>query len=90
MKKFNQWNHDLNQIPNINELIMLGFRNGMKTNINKPYKVEIIDSHNRGDFKVVTIEGRQVLKSGKLTNHWFQIFITDRPNNHFGWIKKNK
>ena len=88
MKKFNQWNHDLNQIPNINELIMLGFRNGMKTNINKPYKVEEINYHDRGDFKVITIEGRQVLKSGKLTNNWFQIFITNRPAHFSGWTKE--
>ena len=71
------WNH-LKDLPNINDKIILNFGNGLGTNKNKPYLVEISELEIRADRKVVKVEGRQILKSGKLKNVWFELFFTDK------------
>ena len=78
MKIFtNNWNH-IDQMPKVGEKIMCDFGNGMGTNRNKPYLVEIAELDIRADRKVVKIEGRQILKSGKLKNVWFELFFTNK------------
>ena len=78
MKTFYKtWNH-LKDLPNINDKIMLSFGNGLGTNKNKPYLVEISELEIRAGRKVIKVEGRQILKSGKLKNVWFELFFTDK------------
>ncbi len=78
MKKFTKnWN-DLNEMPKVGEEIMIGFGNGIGTNKNKPYLVEISELEIRENGrKVVKVEGRQILKNGNLKNVWFELFFTD-------------
>ena len=65
-------------MPQVCEEIIIAFGNGRGSNKNKPYLVEVIELEIRENGrKVVKVEGRQILKSGKLKNVWFELFFTD-------------
>ena len=70
-------------MPQVGEEIIIDFGNGMGTNKNKPYLVEVMELEFRGHDnpryarKVVKVEGRQILKSGKLKDVWFELFFSN-------------
>ncbi len=89
MKSFSAtWNYDLDQIPSIDEKIIINFSNGNGSNRRFPYLVESIEKNERGDFYCYSVEGRQLRKDGSLKKNWFQLIFTDKPKGHHGWDKE--
>ena len=78
-------NYSLNDIPNINEKIMICEH---KLNDDFPYLVEDIKYEKRDDYNFYIVRGRQLNKKGQIRRYAdfeieFELIFTDKPENKF-------
>ena len=79
------WNYSLNDIPNINEKIMICEH---KLNDDFPYLVEDIKYEKRDDYNFYIVRGRQLNKKGQIRRYAdfeieFELIFTAKTENKF-------
>ena len=79
------WNYSLDDIPNINDKIMICQHN---QDNDFPYLVEDIKYEKRDDYNFYIARGRQLNKKGQIRRYAdfeieFELFFTDKPENKF-------
>ena len=79
------WNYSLDDIPNINDKIMICQYN---QDNDFPYLVEDIKYEKRDDYNFYIARGRQLKKNGQIRRFAdfeieFELYFTDKPKNEF-------